>query len=267
MDLIREAPFGQLVRYATGNRLFQYPEEKPGFQLPQSYSDASTLEKKASHKQHHKASSRAQSPSQLDQPPPDLDERVDSDQTEPVDDLPADKEKGDSGSDASSHLDLDRIQTSASHLTRQETLPYTAERLRSDQAMELEKTKSRPIAPTTTSDGTLLVDWYTTDDPDNPQNWSQTKKFWVAFLIDVYTFVVYSSSSIYISSTELVMERFGVGAFKASLGLALYVLGIQHQNQHGISMLTLKRLWYRTIDLLTSVRRYDSPWRSLLRPS
>ena len=66
---------------------------------------------------------------------------------------------------------------------------------------------------------------YTTDDPANPQNWSQKKKFWVAFLIDLYTFVVYCSSSIYVSSHHLVMLRFGVGNFKASLGLALYVLG------------------------------------------
>jgi DHA1 family multidrug resistance protein-like MFS transporter len=226
MDLIREAPFGQLVRYATGNRFFQYPEEKPGYKCPHSYSDPSTLEKKGSHKHHHNAANTSQAPSHPEEPPAELDERVDSEQTEAVSGLPTDKEKGDESSDASSHLDLDRVHTSASHLTRQETLPYTAERLRSDQAMELEKTKSRPIAPTMTEDGTILVDWYKTDDPDNPQNWSQWKKFWVAFLIDVYTFVVYSSSSIYISSTELVMERFGVGSFKASLGLALYVLGM-----------------------------------------
>ena len=41
----------------------------------------------------------------------------------------------------------------------------------------------------------------------------------------LYTFVVYVSSSIYVSSELLIMERFGVGEFKASLGLALYVLG------------------------------------------
>ncbi|KAK9241737.1 hypothetical protein V1506DRAFT_174835 [Lipomyces tetrasporus] len=31
------------------------------------------------------------------------------------------------------------------------------------------------IVPVKTSDGILLVDWYTTDDPDNPQNWSPWK--------------------------------------------------------------------------------------------
>jgi DHA1 family multidrug resistance protein-like MFS transporter len=41
----------------------------------------------------------------------------------------------------------------------------------------------------------------------------------------LYTLVVYASSSIYVSSEALIMERFGVEEFKASLGLALYVLG------------------------------------------
>lgn len=42
----------------------------------------------------------------------------------------------------------------------------------------------------------------------------------------MYTAVVYMGSSIYVPSTQLVQERFGVGAFKASLGLAMYVLGM-----------------------------------------
>jgi DHA1 family multidrug resistance protein-like MFS transporter len=79
--------------------------------------------------------------------------------------------------------------------------------------------------PTKTVDGVILADWYTTDDAANPQNWSQRKKSWTAFLICLYSFIVYAGSSIYVSSTLLVMQRFGVGEFKASLGLALYVLG------------------------------------------
>ena len=64
-----------------------------------------------------------------------------------------------------------------------------------------------------------------TDDPANPQNWSAKKKFLVAFQIDIYTFVVYAGSAIYVSSELQVMAAFGVANFKASLGLALYVLG------------------------------------------
>ena len=41
----------------------------------------------------------------------------------------------------------------------------------------------------------------------------------------IYTFAVYASSAIYVSSELGVMAHFGVQAFKASLGLALFVLG------------------------------------------
>jgi DHA1 family multidrug resistance protein-like MFS transporter len=44
------------------------------------------------------------------------------------------------------------------------------------------------------------VDWYTTDDPANPMNWSTGKKAFVAGQIDLYTFAVYMASSIYTSS-------------------------------------------------------------------
>lgn len=54
---------------------------------------------------------------------------------------------------------------------------------------------------------------------------SSAKKAWTASLVTLYTAVVYGSSSIYVPSTLLIEERFGVGAFKASLGLGLYVLG------------------------------------------
>ncbi|CAG8977486.1 hypothetical protein HYALB_00009318 [Hymenoscyphus albidus] len=36
-DLVREAPLGQAIRWITGNRLLQYPEERPGFELPTQY--------------------------------------------------------------------------------------------------------------------------------------------------------------------------------------------------------------------------------------
>ena len=52
-------------------------------------------------------------------------------------------------------------------------------------------------------------------------------------LIGLYTFFIYASSSIYVSSEGLIMERFGVGNFKADLGLALYVLGMLNESQNG----------------------------------
>ena len=46
----------------------------------------------------------------------------------------------------------------------------------------------------------ILVDWYSEDDPGNPQNWSTLKKSYVAAQIWLYTFAIYGGSSIYVPS-------------------------------------------------------------------
>ena len=171
-EIVRDAPFGQLVRYATRNRFFKYPEELPGFEIPSAYTD---VEKLPSHN------------------------------------------AGVEGTSA-------RNSTSTTPLPSH-TLPFSPSRLEADLALHTTQSNSHAIAPVKTADGLILAEWYTTTDPVNPQNWSHGKKAWTAFLICLYTFIVYAGSSIYVSSTLLVMSHFGVGAFKASLGLALYVLG------------------------------------------
>jgi DHA1 family multidrug resistance protein-like MFS transporter len=50
-----------------------------------------------------------------------------------------------------------------------------------------------------------LVDWYTTDDPQNPMNWSTRKKVFITGQIDLYTFAVYMASSIYTSGEQYVI--------------------------------------------------------------
>ena len=148
-DILREAPFGQVVRWVTRNRYFKYPEEKPDFVCPHSYK--------------HEGAGEAT--------------KKDS-TTNPMD---SNQEKLEESSDSEAG-DLERQPTLG--LQRTATLPYTAERLAIERSLEVEKTKSRPVAPTKLEDGTILVDWYLTDDPANPQNWSQKKKAFVAFLIE-----------------------------------------------------------------------------------
>ena len=213
MDLIRDSTFGQVLRYATGNRVLLYPEEKADFACPHYYKDQG-LGKDGLNKA-------------LEKPKHPEEESPDQLQKQATEQGITDKDV--KNGDASSSSDSDDIEAqrraSISNLHRIETMPYTNERLELDRVATIERAKSHPIVPTKTADGTILVDWYTTDDPANPQNWSQKKKFSVALLIDTYTFVVYCSSSLYVSSHHLIMQRFGVGDFKASLGLALYVLG------------------------------------------
>ena len=75
-----------------------------------------------------------------------------------------------------------------------------------------------------TADGTILVGWYSTDDPANPQSWSNSKRALVACLICFYTFAVYTGSAIYVSSELGVIKAFDVSSQQAALPLSLYVL-------------------------------------------
>ncbi|KAL5889281.1 hypothetical protein ACKVWC_004517 [Pyricularia oryzae] len=95
----------------------------------------------------------------------------------------------------------------------------------SSSASAMRRVQSIPIVPMTTRSGDILVDWYTTDDPENPLNWSRMRKAMVTAILCIYTFVVYMSSAIYTTSEHGVMEEFGVTSVEAGLGLALFVLG------------------------------------------
>ncbi|KAF2271005.1 putative caffeine resistance protein 5 [Lojkania enalia] len=236
LDLIRDAPFGQLVRYITGNRVFLYLEEQPDFECPNCFTDDPNQEKQDRFppdpssiitEDRQDEDKEFQEPVEPTEPVDDTSNTSEANPTQPRGDFPIDVEKVQTSSSNTSTKakEFRRTASAASNLQRQRTLPYTNERLAEEEIEALDRAQSLPIVPTKTADGIILADWYTTDDPANPQNWSQAKKAWTAFLIDLYTFVVYASSSIYISSSLLIMERFGVQEFKASLGLALYVLG------------------------------------------
>ena len=200
-DLMREAAIGQLLRFLTNNRVFQYPEEKPGFQLPECYNTAlnSSYAEKVASRSDSEAADKAEEA--------DLPELKHHATTRSV--KPGDLE-GQAG--------LTRTRT------RESTLGYTEDRLQVEQELAVERTKSMPVIPQKTSDGTVLVDWYTTDDPANPQNWSVSKKNLVSLIICLYTFAVYTGSAIYTPSEEGVIRKFGVSAEDASLPLSLYVL-------------------------------------------
>lgn len=191
-DLIREAPLGQAIRFLTRNRVLQYPEEKPDFELPGVYRTA--LGGKSSPS---RSGSESVTPLETEKEKPYPHRRS-------TDDLEA--------------VGLTRTKS------RGATVPYTEDRLEVEAELALERTKTIPIAPQKTADGNILVDWYTTDDPANPQNWSNTKRGFVTLVICLYTFAVYTGSAIYTSSELGVIEHFGVNATDASLPLSLYVL-------------------------------------------
>ena len=214
-DLIRDAPIGQMVRWVTKGKMLQYAEEKPGFQVPSSYG---------------KHMSEVSSPGDIEKPDP---------------------LRSPNGAPTSNHLsnvetrpDYEFQQASATEqaeLHAKKTLSVVSSRSRMDrvttrqgvaeayrmatQQESLQKVGSQPIIPQKTADGVILVDWYTTDDPENPQNWSSKKKGFAVLQIYVYTLAVYLGSAIYTASEGEVMRVFNVSQTKASLGLALYVFG------------------------------------------
>ncbi|KAH7054530.1 putative caffeine resistance protein 5 [Macrophomina phaseolina] len=71
----------------------------------------------------------------------------------------------------------------------------------------------------------LMVTWYGPDDPDNPQNWSLGKKFFVTFEICLLTFSIYIGSAIYSAGLLDVEQDFGVSQVAATLGLSMFVAG------------------------------------------
>ena len=209
-DLLREAPIGQLLRFVTQNRILPYPEELPDFQLPESYNTALN-------EHHHEGKLDGPSRSDSEASPEKITE-----QEKQEDDLPELKQRVTTRSIRPG--DLEHQTTLTRTKTRESTMPYTEERLEVEAELAAERRESIAIAPTKTSDGTILVDWYTTDDPANPQNWSNKKRFFVSLIVCMYTFAVYTGSAIYTSGEGGVIKEFGVNATDASLPLSLYVL-------------------------------------------
>lgn len=185
-DLLRDAPVGQLIRWVTKNRVLQYPEEKPGFTCPTGYraenasfSDASTptvsplvagdVAEKLDYPQSPGGQSLRNAPTAKDVNPF---EHTGSPEALNARMLSRTMTRPEM-TKIHSRADLEEAYADA---TRQETMKYQ---------------QSQPIVPEKTADGIILVDWYNTDDQENPQNWSGRKKGVVVLQIYLYTLAVY----------------------------------------------------------------------------
>ena len=70
----------------------------------------------------------------------------------------------------------------------------------------------------------FLVTWNGPDDPENPHNFSDFKKYLIVFQIMVLTFVTYMASAIVSPGEEEIRKEFKIGHVTATLNLAIYVL-------------------------------------------
>lgn len=70
-----------------------------------------------------------------------------------------------------------------------------------------------------------LVEWEGENDPENPQNWSKSKKWIVTTILSTLTFCVTFASSVFSSATESTAREFNVSNEVMVLGSSLFVLG------------------------------------------
>lgn len=217
MEFFRETQLGQIARWLTNNRVFLYLEEKPDFQVPYGYLDPSIT---------------AAAPKELTQKSLDEEHVSDTRKEESSSESAAESSEGvapesvDSGPPSlQNSAALARITTrqDMQKINTREDLEAAYKATTIQQS--LQQQDSRPIQPIKTSDGIILVTWYSTDDPENPQNWSLLAKSNVVFQMYQYVVVVYMGSAIYSASSIQFMETFGITQSVSSLGLGLYVLG------------------------------------------
>ena len=201
LDTIREAPLGKAVRFVTRNRLLQHLEERPDFELPPQYASLLSIGEKANKGDRGHGF------------PADHNASNDNDET------PSRNESLNGGD-----LDLEALEATRTMSTIR-SARFTSEQMRREQTLEIARTKSIAIQPQKTEEGVILVDWYTTDDPANPQNWSSKKKSLVVLILCCYTWTVYFAGPVYVASEfSGIEEAYGIGPVAATLGLSLYIL-------------------------------------------
>ncbi|PGG96482.1 hypothetical protein AJ79_09572 [Helicocarpus griseus UAMH5409] len=206
---MRDTAAGQIVRFFTGNRVLLYPEEEPDFQLPASYRDAN-----------------GRTP-----PNPSIESPLTSEVSTEVESNPHTSDGGTpsptpvlgNGPDGLVEISLTYAGLGNMEAVMKPERKLSGSTRNEDRAETREKVVA--ISPKRTKDGLILVDWYSPDDPENPQNWTVRKKVFVTALICIYTLSVYMGSAIYTPSIPYVEKEFGVSTAAASLGLAVYVLG------------------------------------------
>jgi len=159
METLRESAFGQIIRLVSRQKLFRYQEEEPGFEIPFE----TALKQEAGG-------------SDTDSGPPAASDHANITQRPNAVDI----EKGETN--RPSNVNIEKP-TPVESPPRPQDEPNIEERLKIERELDVQRILSAPIQPVVTSSGQVLVTWYTTDDPANPQNWSPIKKSYVSFLI------------------------------------------------------------------------------------
>jgi DHA1 family multidrug resistance protein-like MFS transporter len=240
MDTMRDAPVGQLIRFLTGNKFFQYPEEKPDFKLPEAWLQLMNESKVF---MNERTTSQNDTSAEISELKLSV-QNTDASETSEKRINEIETEEGGQSTSTRSNNSLAEIAENVRHLqehSRQKRssadgIALTGPQAEADETIDLQKRASVPVVPKKTKRGVILVDWYYSDDQENPYNWPTTKRGAVTSIIFIYTVVAYMSSAIYTSSEEGIEKEFHVNSIDASLGLSMYVLG------YGVGPLVLSPL-------------------------
>jgi DHA1 family multidrug resistance protein-like MFS transporter len=219
---LRASTFGTVVRLATKNKVFKYPEERDDFQCPAAYvgngletpgSPASVVAEESDEKDLEKTDlEKTETPN----------EATLAEHREQLARIPTVEAEG--AHIEAIHSRSSKIQRVGSGVEPHKTITQKDLEAQFNASLE-DDGVSRPIIPTKTKEGYILVDWYTTDDIENPQNWPLKKKILTTLQICLYTTAVYMGSSIVTASEPDLIRIYGVSQQAASLSLSMYVLG------------------------------------------
>jgi DHA1 family multidrug resistance protein-like MFS transporter len=169
-DIFRDAPIGQLIRFFTKNSLLKYPEEKEGFAYASEYY-SNINEKETGTPSTSNVSNLLEDSTIV---PSDA-RTIDTQKSE----------EDDSSIETAPHslkakLTMSRIMSRPNIIDRSYTMMDVEEAFKA--AVDLENICQQPcrrIKPEVDANGYTIVDWYTTTDDENPQNWSSKKKGFV----------------------------------------------------------------------------------------
>ena len=93
-----------------------------------------------------------------------------------------------------------------------------------DEALrDVEKGEEKPTELPPPKDPNL-IEWDGPDDPENPMNWSVSKKWTVTITFAFMTFVITFASSVFSTATQVTAELFEVSNEVMILGTSLFVL-------------------------------------------
>jgi len=203
-DIIRDSPFGHIVRLLTRNKVFQYPEEKDQSVAIRYYNTEKT-----------RNMARYGSTSVPEDKQNTEKDNIDGEPTQ------ASAQHQGSTADAPNNEATEKAEAPPHHPS---TGSITSGDTRVDMQRQVSNVTGTPVDSERGRDLTV-VDWDGPNDPENPLNWSTAKKFFVTFEICLLTLGVYIGSAIYTAGIEDIIATFHVSQVAATVGLTLFVAG------------------------------------------